>query len=454
VLTPGLIGAYSSAAVNDQGELWVSGYLEANWLDGYSFGDLVVGRYDGERVDWVAVDGVPAEPAVDIERFDSKGFRGGQSDPGDDVGLWTSIGFDDSGQPAVAYYDKTNRALRYANRRGGSWHTTQLAQSDSGDHGRYAKLLFVGGKPVIAYQFVEAQDDGSIVSGVRIARGSTAHAVEASWTTEDVVTDASTPCRAYLCSSGTRCVTSSGQCGALSGDCPADCADGLKCVSVGGESKCEAVDNPATLQTYPEAVGLYVSAALTPDGEVGLAYYDRLRGNLMVAQPGPDGYAIAIADGEAGGEDTGDRGIGCSLSIDSQGDYHIAYVDGLAERLMYVRVTGGTTPGAPEVADDGLSVDGAPHTDRQHIVGDDPHLLVTSAGGLQISYQDASAGSLRFAIGTASSAGHDWTRKALSQEGFAGYFSRQIEYDGALAIANFWRIASPQAQGDVRLVRP
>jgi hypothetical protein len=46
-LAPGLIGAYSSAAVAPDGTLWIAGYLEANWDENYAWGDLVVGRYDG-----------------------------------------------------------------------------------------------------------------------------------------------------------------------------------------------------------------------------------------------------------------------------------------------------------------------------------------------------------------------------------------------------------------------
>ncbi|MFP6685972.1 MAG: MYXO-CTERM sorting domain-containing protein, partial [Polyangiaceae bacterium] len=454
VLLPGLVGGYSSAEVNAKGELWVSGYLEGNWFDDYSYGDLVVGRYDGQRVDWIVIDGVPNEPAVDLERYDIKGFRRGQTEYGDDVGLWTSLAFNSGDEPAVAYYDRTNRALRYANRRSGVWQTATVAQASGTDVGRYAKLLMVGGKPVIAYQFSEAQPDGSIHSGVRLAHGSTVDAADASWTHEDVVSDATTPCRAYLCASGTRCVKSNGRCEASSQDCATDCDDGLKCVTVGGEPTCEAVDAPAALVTYPDAVGLYVSAALTPEGQIGLAYYDRLRGNLMVATPNADGYTTLIADGEADGQSTGDRGIGSSLAIDAAGDYHIAYVDGLAERLMYVRVNGGTTPATPEAVDDGLSVDGTPHPDKQHIVGDDPHLTVASSGDVQISYQDASAGTLRFATGSVNGDAHDWARKLIPQDGFGGFFSRQVQYDGSLAITNFWRVASPQAQGDVRVLRP
>ena len=106
VLEPGLVGAYTSVAVDDDGDIWVAGYAEANWVQNYSYGDLAVGKWDGDKVDWEAIDGVPETPEVDGEKFDTAGFRGGQFEPGEDVGLWTSIAIDDDNNPAVAYFDR------------------------------------------------------------------------------------------------------------------------------------------------------------------------------------------------------------------------------------------------------------------------------------------------------------------------------------------------------------
>src|SRR5262249_45410062 len=72
-LEPGLIGAYTSAAVGSDGTIWVAGYLEGNYNDpSYNYGDLVLGKWDdaGDRVAWTIVDGVPSEPLVDPSKFD------------------------------------------------------------------------------------------------------------------------------------------------------------------------------------------------------------------------------------------------------------------------------------------------------------------------------------------------------------------------------------------------
>src|SRR5262249_10831045 len=132
---------------------------------------------------------------------------------------------------------------------------------------------------------------------------------------------------------------------------------------------------------YPDAIGDYIAAALDPKGNVGIAYYDRPHGNLMIASKASGMWATTLLDGQdAMGKDTGDMGIGASLFIDGNGDWHITYVDGLNETLRYMAVKGGTMPGASELVDDGAGIGGTPFDDGQHVVGDDSHVTVTASG--------------------------------------------------------------------------
>jgi len=78
-LVPGLIGAYTSVAATGK-TVWVAGYAEADWSNGYSWGDLVVGQWSDSKVGWSAIDGVPADPPVDPTLYDKNGFRGGRSE--------------------------------------------------------------------------------------------------------------------------------------------------------------------------------------------------------------------------------------------------------------------------------------------------------------------------------------------------------------------------------------
>ena len=82
----------------------------------------------------------------------------------------------------MAYYDATKRALRYASRRGDTdgWSIAVVDRRSFGDVGRYAKLLFVDGLPVVSYLFIEPDNGGTVRSGVRVARGSSFSAISAS----------------------------------------------------------------------------------------------------------------------------------------------------------------------------------------------------------------------------------------------------------------------------------
>ncbi len=154
------------------------------------------------------------------------------------------------------------------------------------------------------------------------------------------------------------------------------------------------------------------------------------------------------------GADTSDVGIGASLFIDASNDWHIAYVDGLAESFRYVKLTGGTKVGVPEVVDDGLGLNGTAFVDGQHLVGDDPSVVVAPSGEVRVSYQDATAGKLHYAVGSVAADKHTWKVQEIAQDNFAGAFSRVVEVDGKIALVNWWRAGAPNVVGDVAIVAP
>lgn len=455
-LEPGLIGAYTSTAVSGD-TLWVAGYAEADWNNDFSWGDLVVGKWNGTTVDWVAIDGVPAETPVDPAAFNTHGFRGGQTEPGDDVGLWTSIAIDGSGNPAVAYYDRGNKALRFARLDGAAWVISVVEGKVGADIGRYAKLLFLEGNPVIAYLTIEPGTGGKVTSKVRVATAATPKPTATDWKFEDAVVDPSTPCRAAFCSSDTVCVKATGVCAPELADdqCPEKCAGGTACVAEGAPAACVDVFDKSRIDSYPEAVGDYVSIAPDGKGGIGIAYYDRVRGNLGIATKSGSTWTTTIVDGQAAdGTDTGDVGMGASLAIDSLGDWHVAYTDGFDETVRYLKIGGGAIVEPFEVVDDGLSVDGAKFEDGHHIVGDDSKIVVTPSGEIHITYQDATAGKLHYAVGTPAGDAHDWSVRAIDSDGFAGAFSSQVEVSGQLHLVHWWRKGGESIVGDVAVVRP
>lgn len=453
-LEPGLVGAYTSVAASGK-TIWVAGYAEANWADGYSWGDLAVGQWNGTKVGWSAVDGVPSDPPPDPLAFNKEGWRGGQTESGDDVGLWTSIAVDGSGSPAVAYYDRTHKALKFAQLRDKAWNIMTVETKAQSDIGRYAKLLFVSGKPTIAYLSIEPGKDNAVASKIRIATGTSATPGEADWTFEDAVVDNATPCRAQFCGLGTACVIETNKCEKKVDTCNPKCGSGTACVDLGMGAACSDVRDSSKLDTYPDAVGDYVSLAVDSAGALGLAYYDRIRGDLVIASKAGGMWTSKVIDGQAAdGTDNGDKGIGTSLFIDEKGDWHISYVDGLSEGLRYAQVTKGMTVKLTTVVDDGLFLNGMKFTDGQHIVGDDSSIYVGSSGEIHITYQDATAGTLRHAVGTPTGDMVSWKVTAIKQDGFAGAFSRPFITDGKLMLANWWRKGGEAPVGDVAIVAP
>jgi hypothetical protein len=273
-----------------------------------------------------------------------------------------------------------------------------------------------------------------------------------------VVVDKQTPCREYFCGTGQKCVAETGRCTDTSSACPDKCSSGTACVEEEGVASCVDIFDGGVLDAYPAVVGAYVSLAQSSSGELGIAYYDRLRGNLAIARQAGGAWSTMVLDGEAAGADNGDKGIGATLAIDGAGDWHLAYVDGYDEAVRYVRVAQGTTPSAPEIVDDGLGIEGDKFADGQHIVGDDANIFVTPSGEVHISYQDATAGTLRHAVGSPSADGHSWLLKEIEQgDRFGGAFSRLLEVEGKLMIANWWRVGGRNdlgTVGDVAIVSP
>ncbi len=457
-LQPGLVGAYASAVV-DGDTIWVAGYEDMGYEispDGtetvHLWGDLVVGRYDGTKVEWQVVDGMPADAEQpDPFEYDITGFRYGITDPGDDVGLWTSIAVE-GGAVRVAYYDAKNRALKFAAQNGDQWAIHTVEQVTNADVGRYAKLKYVGGQPVIAYMVIRPGADGAAESALRVATGTTsAPAAAGEWTIVDAVVDSETPCRAFICPSD-ECRADTLACAPTTTGCDPKCETGSKCFDEGGTPTCREVLDNSHLDTYPPGIGLYPTLLDTPNG-LGIVYYDRPHGNLMaVRQDGGSWGAPIILDGQGNGPngpvDTGDVGIGASAFVDGAGDWHVAYANGFDESLRYIKIAGGFTPGASEIVDDGVTPDG------NVVVGDDTSIRVTAGGEVQIAYQNATTGEARFATGTPNGASYSWTTKVLSVSDFAGGFNQILEVGGQTRVLTWWRRGKPRTEGDIAIVSP
>lgn len=226
---------------------------------------------------------------------------------------------------------------------------------------------------------------------------------------------------------------------------------------MGAAPKCEPIRSATFLDSYPEATGLYVSAAITSKKDVGLVFYDRIRGDLWKAEKNAMGkWEPKLVDGQdAKGLDSGDTGIGAALAIDKAGDWHITYVDGSKEALWYAKLTGGAVPPAEKKAVDGgddPAKPGSPFADGTHIVGDDSSLMVDPTGTLRVVYQDATAATLRVATRGADGS---WTRKVIpTMNMMGGFFPQQMVVGGKVQIAHWARNNGLVPEGDVAITAP
>lgn len=405
-LDPGNLATHLDMAVlSDGSTLVLSGY-NAGVPPSTRYGDLVVGTWNGTDVDWETVDGIPDVDPTN----DPTGYRGGISDPGDDVGEYSSIVAAADDTLSISYFDRTNGALKLASGTiGGSWNVETV--DDEGWAGEYSALTAHGSGLAIAYLAVmePASMPGRPTSEVRVATGSAG-----AWNITRIGTS-EIACRPQFCPEGSACLEN--------GDCVAD---------PGAETP---LDDPY-IEDRPPAIGLFTRIASTPDGNLALVYYDRDAGNIMgSAFDGSAWGAPFMIDGYGvGNPDIGDCGVGASLSVDDAGVWHVSYVDGAEEALRYARVEGGTP--TTMLVDDG-STDGMnPHPDGRHIVGDDSSIAVTSSGEIRIAYQDATSQRALLARGSGDGT---WEIQIVDMDDSAGYFTTQVLVGTTSFVAHWWR---------------
>lgn len=440
-LSAGKIGTHLGMDVASDGTIWVSGYV-AGTDESHLYGDLAGGTYNGEdgRPEWQLLDGVPwdEEPYAPPD-----GFRGGINVPGDDVGLYTNLDLDSSDVPRIAYHDATNGALRFITRDGGEWNDPVVVDDD-GTAGTYGSMVLLDGDiPAVAYraQSVQMQDYEGTSSQVGYPQSILRYAVAddpagSSWTTEDVVSTV-TPCWGTICPEGHRCRVADGLCWPEDDEgCPDSggsysCAEDEACVEdiddagvPQGTYGCDEAIVAEPVYDLPEGIGLWNSLALSPDGLPEVVYYDRTRGELVwVASTGAGWADPVILDGDdlsADAADHGDKGWHPSLFIDDTGTRHIAYVDGLAEVLMYMQVDPDGVIVTREVVDDGTREGSA---DRD-IVGDYSSIVVDADGKVRLAYQNTTRGLVMMAVRSETDT---WTVSLASNPdaGFMGYYLKQ-----------------------------
>ncbi len=352
ILTAGRTGPYSDIAAAPDGTAWVSAYSQ-------TFGDLVVahvndaGRIPDESWEWV--DGVPdVAPSVDMSSI-----RGGITDAGPDVGMYTSIVVGSDGTPMVSYFDRDNHALMFAAKHGDVWdkHVVDAGGSIDGlatKSGMYTSLTLRAdnGHPGIAY-LAHVTDATGEHAEVRFVAASTPTPASAADWTQWTVDSAPLP-----------------------------------------------VVDPASPDIYPlpGGLGLFIDSARLPDNAPVVVYYDRANGDLKMAK-------LNAATGEfdppvlLDGSNGIDAGWSPSVAVDANGVVSVAYVNATHDDFKYITDAAGAKS---ELIDDGYRIvgqspDGLPKPTFD-FVGDDAGLIFPGGGSQPMAiYQDATTQELLLA---------------------------------------------------------
>ena len=385
------VARYSSLAVSGS-TLYVSAY------DGV-YGDLVVHTYDKgslqapQRSQWV--DGVPLSGHIG---GDVNGPRGGITDPGPDVGRYTSIAASAAGDLYVSYYDSDNGDLKFAARYGGPlapWtvmtvdgSTPSGSAPSNGDLGLYTSIaLMANGTPAIAYFRRGSYDpsakneQGPSTALVYAVATKVQPLLPADWKVVGDVDALNRP--------------------------PPPCNNGCKTGELcdgSGSSVCRTSEAAATLAELPRGTGLMPSLAFLDDHPV-IAYYDSINQAVKAVQGSGTGVTPAFgAPVEIDGHDAAPRDTGRfpALAISSNasatgGRIAIAFGDRTAQQLLLYQSNGLTAhaaharPGAAgliHVVDDGRPAAGeAWHP--QSLPGSQTSIAFTPSGKIALAYQDA-----------------------------------------------------------------
>ena len=402
----GHLGPYSNIATGADGTMWVSAYHE-------TYGDLVVASVSaGGRIPdnaWEWVDGVPSGPVV----VPGSMIRGGISDNGPDVGMYTSIKVGPDGTPMVSYFDVDRGTLKFAARVNGAWKITDVdvgngKTTNPGDSvvGMYTSLTLRAddGRPGIAYLAHVVDGDGEHAEVRYASAQTTSPSGPNDWQTWIVDTGLVPP---------------------------------------------TGSDNP-NIYPLPEGLGLFIDSARNPTNQAPVVtYYDRASFDLKLAK-------FNTTTGQFGAPVVHDRtnahdaGSSPSVQVDSTGKAHVAYCSSTSNLKYVVEGT------MPEVIDDGYrivgeTVDGLPKPTFD-FVGQNAGLVLTPSGTAMVAYQDATTQELLLA--TRQPAGM-WTHTSIAGAtdpwpGAYGFFASAALASSTLVMST-WVIDEPTSDNWVEV---
>ena len=223
------------------------------------------------------------------------------------TGNFNSLAFDLSGNPAISYYDDSNKCLRFARSNGANWHFETVDGYPGHTMGYYTSLAFDShGNPGISY-----------ISGISGASNlKYAYFNSSSWRIEDIEL-----------AGGMEGYTTS-----LNFDSLDNPHISYTHYGTSGDLHYTSKNNGIwTIEVVVQngAVGFWNSLALDGQDNPHICYYDDTYGDLKYARRIGGQWALETVDS------AGIVGKYCSLALDSSGNPHISYHDQTNGDLKY-----------------------------------------------------------------------------------------------------------------------
>ncbi len=427
------IGRYQSA-VSANNNVYISAYDTT--MGDLAFTTVGFSAAPTAMLTWLPVDGLPTGNPMDTS---STAYRGGYTDPGPDVGRFTSLALTSAGLPVIAYQDVTNGAVKLAiqtsaggqTMQGGqampTWQISTLTAPTEGKlPGSYISMVLdPSDTPTVAYMVQGVRKaDSSMTSQLVVAHAGSASPTGSDGWQKTIVAEVPTSC-AGLCGMNEACVYADPTkpsmvatiCQTVDTSCTPSCKSGQACMA----GKCVAAfGTPA--EEEPLGTGLYANLVNAGANTV-VFFHDSTVGALNMAQS-PDWKVTTLAGGD--GMTVAGKGIGAAAAPD--GTLHVAYGNDQSQ-VQYLAISGGM-PGTVEMVDDGTRmVNGLP---EMHPVGGGLYLFI-DGGQPAVAYQDQMAVTLETARRGDMTG---WTHATLSMNNMQG----RGFYPQAVSSNNQWLV--------------